>query len=277
MSVVHVITTLDRGGAESMLAKLVGAMDDDRFENRVVTLMEPGPVAEAVLAAGVTVESLGLRRGVPKSGGAPSSLSVSAGMAPGGTPDLALSLGSHRNPGLARPPPLGDGLESPLRRRGHANLQAGDGAGPTRAGGASPDGPTQWLSTPRRGAFAHEKLGYAPERWEVIPNGFDTDRFSPDADARRALRGELGVDDDAIIVCLPARWDPAKDHATFVAAAGAFSRARSNVRFPARGRGDSSQGRPASPVCSRSTVSPRRLSCLDLGTTCRASTRRPIS
>ena len=48
-----------------MLAKLVRSMSPSRFDNRVVSLMEPGPVAEDILAAGVPVESLGLRRGVP--------------------------------------------------------------------------------------------------------------------------------------------------------------------------------------------------------------------
>ena len=62
LCIMHVITSLDTGAAESMLAKLVRSMNPSRFDNRVVSLMEPGPVAKDILAAGVPVESLGLRK-----------------------------------------------------------------------------------------------------------------------------------------------------------------------------------------------------------------------
>ena len=87
------------------------------------------------------------------------------------------------------------------------------------------------------GRAAHEALGYVPRRWEVIPNGFDSDIFRPDPSARRAMRETLGIDEDTVLICLPARWDPAKDHATFVEAAAGLARARRNVRFLLVGAG----------------------------------------
>jgi len=38
--IVHVISDLDTGGAEMMLAKLVGAMDCARFSNTVISLTD---------------------------------------------------------------------------------------------------------------------------------------------------------------------------------------------------------------------------------------------
>lgn len=63
MRIVHVITGLRVGGTEIMLAKLVARMDRGEFENVVVSLMDPGPVAERIRGVGITVHALGLRRG----------------------------------------------------------------------------------------------------------------------------------------------------------------------------------------------------------------------
>ena len=62
------------------------------------------------------------------------------------------------------------------------------------------------------------RLGYRPRRAEVIYNGIDTDRFQPDAAMRAAVRNELGIADDAILLAHVARVDPMKDHESFLAA-----------------------------------------------------------
>ena len=62
------------------------------------------------------------------------------------------------------------------------------------------------------------RLGYRPRRTEVVWNGIDTDGFQPDAAMRAAVRGELGVADDAILLAHVARVDPMKDHESFFAA-----------------------------------------------------------
>jgi len=63
--IVHVISDLDTGGAEVMLAKLVGAMDRDRFSNAVISLTDRGQLAEQIESSGVAVHTLGMRRGRP--------------------------------------------------------------------------------------------------------------------------------------------------------------------------------------------------------------------
>jgi glycosyltransferase involved in cell wall biosynthesis len=35
----------------------------------------------------------------------------------------------------------------------------------------------------------HAELGYHPRRWEIVPNGFYTDLFRPDADHRATESG----------------------------------------------------------------------------------------
>ncbi|WP_051694197.1 hypothetical protein [Desulfohalovibrio reitneri] len=62
--VTHLITSLDQGGAEASLAKLLASMDPGAFSHRVICLLPPGVVAEDVRRAGAPVDSLRLSRGV---------------------------------------------------------------------------------------------------------------------------------------------------------------------------------------------------------------------
>jgi glycosyltransferase involved in cell wall biosynthesis len=65
----------------------------------------------------------------------------------------------------------------------------------------------------------YNQRGFAADKAVVIPNGFDTSRFRPDSSARADVRRELGLAPDAMLVGLVARYDPLKDHATFLRAA----------------------------------------------------------
>ena len=68
------------------------------------------------------------------------------------------------------------------------------------------------------GLKSHLALGYRPRRAEVVANGIDVDEFRPDTAARRAVRLELGIPENATVLAHVARVDPMKDHATFLAA-----------------------------------------------------------
>ena len=70
--VLHVITGLETGGAETMLSLLVQRMDRRRIESRVVSLRPEGPIAEKMRRADIPVTSLGWTTRVPS----PSRLSL---------------------------------------------------------------------------------------------------------------------------------------------------------------------------------------------------------
>ena len=59
MKVLHVITGLDAGGAELQLSMLAYR---SRHKVDVVTLYNPGPVADRIRATGISVRNLGMRR-----------------------------------------------------------------------------------------------------------------------------------------------------------------------------------------------------------------------
>jgi glycosyltransferase involved in cell wall biosynthesis len=90
-----------------------------------------------------------------------------------------------------------------------------------------------------RAGFEHAvRRGYPRHKMVVIPNGIDTARFAPDADARRRLRREWGVGADERLIGLVGRLDPVKGHRTFLTSAASLTRERSDVRFACVGDGN---------------------------------------
>jgi glycosyltransferase involved in cell wall biosynthesis len=77
----------------------------------------------------------------------------------------------------------------------------------------------------------YARRGFADERVVVIPNGFDTNAFRPDPEARAAIRREIGLDDSVPLVGLIGRYNPFKDHATFLRAAALLKSRLPAVQF----------------------------------------------
>ena len=68
MRVIHVTTGLETGGAEIMLAKLSKCLNQRKIEQVVVSLMDPGAIANVIRASGIEVVSLSMKRGRPSAG-----------------------------------------------------------------------------------------------------------------------------------------------------------------------------------------------------------------
>ncbi len=82
---------------------------------------------------------------------------------------------------------------------------------------------------------AHLRVGYVPEKFVVIPNGFDLSELRPDVDARQRIRAELGITDDMPLVGLIGRLHQHKDHRTFVRAARVVAEQFPNAHFVGAG------------------------------------------
>jgi glycosyltransferase involved in cell wall biosynthesis len=81
------------------------------------------------------------------------------------------------------------------------------------------------------------KRGMPASRIAVIPNGIDTQMMHPDAIAGGLQRRAWGIPDDAFVIGCVARFDPMKDHPTFLAAAARFAREQPGTRFVCVGDG----------------------------------------
>lgn len=217
--IVHVITGLTPGGAQSMLRKLLAASDRSLFEPEVVSLLDRGPEAGGIEALGVPVQSLGMRPG-------PSALAA--------LPRLARRLRSrsarivqtwmyHADlvgglaARLAGIRPIVWGIrQSNLDPRGTKRSTRWVAHACARL---SRSVPAQIVCCSEASRRTHAALGYDATRMVVIPNGFDVGIFRPDPEARESVREELRVPAHAKLVGLFGRFDLQKDHATFVRAA----------------------------------------------------------
>jgi glycosyltransferase involved in cell wall biosynthesis len=96
---------------------------------------------------------------------------------------------------------------------------------------------TNIIYNSRRSAQQHEALGYDKSKTQIIFNGVDTQSFTASDDARRAIREELGLPQDALLVGRIGRNHPMKDHATFLDAAAILARENPKVHFVLAGTG----------------------------------------
>src|SRR5438445_8510651 len=61
--------------------------------------------------------------------------------------------------------------------------------------------PDRIVSDSNASARIHQKeLKFSAKRWQVIPNGFDTEQFRPSAEARANIRAELSLPEDAQLI-----------------------------------------------------------------------------
>jgi len=241
LRVLHLITGLGLGGAETWLARLLERLPQDRFDCRVASLLElsggpdgsggsggpdgSGALAGRIRASGVPVQSLGLRRG-------PSGLPGLSG--PAGFLRLVALLRQWRPQvvqtwlyhadllGLlaVRASGCGAAVSWGLRSGYMDFSRYGLGTRLTvRACAALSAWPEAVTANSSAGAERHRALGYHPRRLVVLENGVDGGVFRPDAQARAAWSAQWGADDGALLIGLAARLDPMKGHDVFCAAA----------------------------------------------------------
>src|SRR5579859_4640649 len=63
VTILHLITGLETGGAEGMLARLVTRTDRSRFRSVVVSMTDEGTLGPIIAEAGIALETLGIGRG----------------------------------------------------------------------------------------------------------------------------------------------------------------------------------------------------------------------
>jgi len=231
LRLLHVITGLGLGGAETWLARLLSRLPGEQFECRVVSLLdldgEADALAGTIRALGVQVHSLGMRRGKP----GPAAFLRLVGLLRQWRPQVVqtwlyhsdlLGLLATRASGCSAA--VSWGLRSAYMDFSRYGLGTRLTVRACAALSAWPDAVT---ANSHAGAAHHLALGYRPKRLVVLENGVDTQCFRPDAEARARLRAEWGVDEATPLVGLVARMDPMKGHAVFCQAAALVLR-----RFP---------------------------------------------
>lgn len=218
--VMHVITGLGVGGAETMLVNLAVHGRALGLDQRVVSLLPGGENAERLRDAGIPVEDLGMAAGRAS---ATAALSLARQMRRH-RPQVVQSWMYHADlaawaarallPRGGRPK-LAWGIRCSDMRVEHYGRQLRWVIAACVRLSARPDA---IVANSRAGAEVHRALGYSGRRMTVIPNGIDTALFRPDAGLRASGRVALDLAEGTTAVALVARTDAMKDHATFLAA-----------------------------------------------------------
>lgn len=238
IKVAHLITTLDAGGTEKMLSRLLAFMDGRRFSSHVICLTRMGDLGEMIRGKGIPVHTLDMPRGKVSVAGLLKLHRVLRGI----KPDILQTWLYHGDLlGLLL------GRLSGVRnicwnvrcsymslREYHASTRW-----TLRSCAMLSRSPTLILTNSHEARRFHIGIGYRREGWEVIPNGFDLDEFRPDPMARPLLLDELGIEyrPGRHLIGFIARFDPMKDHTSFIRAGCRLLEQGRDAHFVMAGRG----------------------------------------
>lgn len=206
MKVLHILSGLWLGGAETLLYRLL--QRNSGFEHEVICMGERNYYSTPFEQLGIVVHHLNM---------------TSVGSALRGTPQLNRLVRSsgadvaqcwmyraNTFGGLAAKAagiPVAWGIHcsslEPLNLVSRANVYLG--------GLLARRVPDFVINCSTKSAELHEKLGYDSAPGAVIHNGYDANGFFIDDAARRRTRRSLGIDDDTFVLGSVARWHPQKD------------------------------------------------------------------
>lgn len=219
MRIAHVITGLGAGGTPVMLHKILAAqqaMPD--IESRVVGLIHDGPIADQIRALGIPVVCLGMRPGIPD----PRALWALKNELQAFRPDLIQSWLYHSD-FMSSLVSRWAGRAPVVWNLRHATLDPQHDSRSTlwtakACAWLSRFSPARILVNTQSGRRVHADYGYDDRKMQVVPNGFDLQRFRPNAEAHAALRKSLGLTPEAQLVGLVARFSDLKGHDVFIRA-----------------------------------------------------------
>lgn len=229
-NIVHLITGLSIGGAEIALFRLVERLNRKTFRSQVISMTSIGVIGEAIKTLGIPVLALGMIPGRPD----PLALLRLAAWLRQNKPDLIQTWLYHADllglfaSGLAgRPPVVWNLRASDMDMSQYRRLSSWT----VRACARLSRKPRAVIVNSQAGRRYHEQIGYRPRRWVLIPNGIDTNQFKPDGAAKVSVRQELGLESTALLIGYVARFDPMKDHETFLRGARNLLETNPEVHF----------------------------------------------
>lgn len=207
--IVHIISGLNDGGAEAVLYRLCSS--DKAAQHHVISLMNEGKYGPLLREAGVDVFCLNMPRGQVTVGGLWQLWRLLRQV----RPQVVQTWMYHADligGVIARLA----GVKRVLWGIHHTTLDAEKSRRSTiwvarLCARISFWVPSTIICCAQKALEVHRELGYAAEKLQVIPNGYDLTRFRVDEDARVRLRTEWNIG-NCWLVGMVGRFDPLKDH-----------------------------------------------------------------
>lgn len=236
ITILHLITGLNTGGAEMALLHLLEEMDRELFEMRVVCMIPLGPVGEKMIAMGIPVNSLGMPPGRPTLRGIRQLLLLIKQCQPSILQtwlyhaDLLGLLAAK----LCRVRRLVWNIRIAELDFSQYRILSGL---VMRICALFSRLPNAVIVNSRAGQHVHTRLGYNPKEWIYIPNGINITRFAPNPESGQTIRQEWNIAPDEILIGQVGRLSPQKDHPTLLNAAAILQKQNPKVRLVCIGEG----------------------------------------
>jgi glycosyltransferase involved in cell wall biosynthesis len=210
LNVVHIITGLSSGGAESILCRLCAA--DKANRHYVIALRERGPSADWLDRAGIEVHCLDMPRGQIRLKGLVRLYVLLKQL----RPDIVQTWMYHADlvGGIVSKVA---GIRAIVWGIHNSTLNPTQSSRKTRIVAKILSYVSHWLpsrivSCSISSAEIHTAMGYRADLFVVIPNGYQIAEFIPDLHARVTMRRSLGISESVLVLGMAARFDPQKDH-----------------------------------------------------------------
>lgn len=223
--IAHVVTNLEVGGAETALERLATSLDPVVFDSAVWSLRDVGTIGRRLRERGITVNAVGMRPGSALLSGWNSLRRQVAEFAP----DVLQGWMYHGNLAasalrakLSQPARLLWNVRGSLSALSQEKLSTRTLIWASRFFAGSVD---CIVNNSTASVRDHVRIGYPGDRWCVVPNGFDTDRFRPRPQDRETLRRQFGLPvDGTVLLGAVGRHHPIKGHEFFIEAATMLAR-----------------------------------------------------
>lgn len=218
MLILHIITGLDNGGAEATLYRLCSAPWAEGDRHIVVSMQGRGIYADKLEAASIPVYCLDMPRGKLTLSGLLQLWHLLRQI----KPDIVQTWMYHADLVGGVVARL-QGIRSVFWGIRHANLDPDKNQRNTLmvvrvCSVLSGIVPRFIISCSVAAEEVHKQVGYAADKFIVIPNGYNLSNFTPSNLLRNQARHELGIPEGIPVLGMVARHDPQKDHANLFAA-----------------------------------------------------------
>jgi glycosyltransferase involved in cell wall biosynthesis len=240
VKLLHIITTLDQGGAEAALHRLVSASSGEATHS-VVSLRDDGIYAPLLRDLGVPVYSLKMPSGTLTIMG----LIKLYRIIRASNPDVIQTWMYHADlvGGIVA---RFAGFSNVVWGVRHTNLERQRTSFSARMAARlcallSYLVPAAITCNSQRSASVHQAIGYQARKFVVIPNGLDLNIFYPDKNARVRVRKEWSLGSEETLLGFVARWHPQKDHVTLLRALSKLKHEGVDFRCALVGAGIDSQ------------------------------------
>ena len=231
MRILHIITSLETGGAQRVLIQLLMQLQEKGHIQSVICMKPNGELSQQITDMGIPLHYMPFQPGTLLRSRSKCELIISTFQ-----PEIIQSWLYHadfltlflRN---QKKTPIIWGIHHSIGINNQNRLKLSTKIIVRLNAWFSHIIPQKIICCSKSTLLSHSLMGYAESKLVYIPNGIDVNQFKPDPQARESLRMELGLTPDTQLIGYIARYHPQKDHATFFNAANLLLEQFGNTHF----------------------------------------------